>query len=83
LIKDGKIVHPPIGISTRSVNNAIAAGAQVANVKAGSPRTKRRHPGERRDRQDRQPQGRRPDEFVFAVRQLHVTLTVKPDPVGS
>jgi S1-C subfamily serine protease len=37
LIKDGKIVHPTLGLSTRSVSNAIAQGAQVANVKAGSP----------------------------------------------
>lgn len=38
LIKDGKIVHPTLGISTRSVSNAIASGAQVANVKAEVPR---------------------------------------------
>lgn len=38
LIKDGKILHPTLGISTRSVSNAIASGAQVANVKAGDPR---------------------------------------------
>ena len=40
LIKDGKIVHPTLGVSTRSVSNAIAQGAQVANVKAGSPAEK-------------------------------------------
>ncbi len=40
LIKDGKIVHPTLGVSTRSVSNAIASGAQVANVKVGSPAEK-------------------------------------------
>ncbi len=40
LIKDGKIVHPTLGVSTRSVSNAIAQGAQVANVKAGGPAEK-------------------------------------------
>ncbi len=59
LIKDGKIVHPTLGVSTRSVSNAIASGAQVANVKAGSPAAEGRNPGKRRDRQGRQPQGRR------------------------
>ena len=29
-----------LGISTRSVSNAIASGAQVANVKAGGPAQK-------------------------------------------
>ncbi len=98
LIKDGKIVHPTIGISTRSVSNAMASGAQVANVKAGSPAQKggilendvivkvgSRHVADS-------------DEFVVAVRLLtigqdapievvregrHVTLTVKPDPDTS
>ena len=59
LIKDGKIVHPTLGLSARSVSNAIAQGAQVANVKAGGPARKGRHPGERRGRQGRQPQGGR------------------------
>jgi S1-C subfamily serine protease len=98
LIKDGKIVHPTLGISTRSVSNAIAAGAQVANVKAGSPAQKGGilendvivKVGDRKVADA--------DEFVVAVRQLtigqdspievvrdgrHVTLTVKPDPDGS
>ena len=98
LIKDGKIVHPTIGISTRSVNNAIAAGAQVANVKAGSPAQK----GGILENDVIVKIGNRKvadsDEFVVAVRQLaigqdapvevvrdgrHVTLTVKPDPDGS
>ncbi len=95
LIKDGKIVHPTIGISTRSVSNAIASGAQVANVKAGSPAQK----GGIQENDVIVKVGNRKvadaDEFVVAVRQLtigqdapvevvrdgrHVTLTVKPDP---
>ena len=98
LIKDGKIVHPTIGISTRSVSNAIASGAQVANVKAGSPAQK----GGILENDVIVKVGNRKvadaDEFVVAVRQLtigqdapievvrdgrHVTLTVKPDPDTS
>jgi len=98
LIKDGKIVHPTLGISTRSVSNAIAAGAQVANVKAGSPAQK----GGILENDVIVKVGNRKvadaDEFVVAVRQLtigqdapievvrdgrHVTLTVKPDPDTS
>jgi S1-C subfamily serine protease len=37
LIKDGKIQHPTLGLSARSVSNDLASGAQVANVKAGGP----------------------------------------------
>ncbi len=37
LIKDGKIAHPTLGLSARSVSNDVASGAQVANVKAGGP----------------------------------------------
>jgi S1-C subfamily serine protease len=37
LIRDGKIHHPTLGVNTRSANNALAKGAQVANVKSGSP----------------------------------------------
>jgi S1-C subfamily serine protease len=95
LIKDGKIVHPTLGVSTRSVSNAIASGAQVANVKAGSPAQK----GGILENDVIVKVGNRKvadaDEFVVAVRQLtfgqdapievvrdgrHVTLTVKPDP---
>jgi S1-C subfamily serine protease len=98
LIKDGKIVHPTLGISTRSVSNAIASGAQVANVKAGSPAQK----GGILENDVIVKVGTRTvadsDEFVVAVRQLpigqdapievvregrHVTLTVKPDPDTS
>jgi S1-C subfamily serine protease len=37
LIRDGKIAHPTLGLSARSVSNDLASGAQVANVKAGGP----------------------------------------------
>ena len=37
LIRDGTIHHPTLGIDTRSVNDSVASGAEVANVKAGSP----------------------------------------------
>jgi S1-C subfamily serine protease len=95
LIKDGKIQHPTLGVSTRSVSNAIAAGAQVANVKAGSPAQR----GGILENDVIVKVGNRKvadaDESVVAVRQLtigqdapievvrdgrHVTLTVKPDP---
>ncbi|RFD26791.1 serine protease [Mycobacterium uberis] len=95
LIKYGKIVHPTLGVSTRSVSNAIASGAQVANVKTGSPAQK----GEILENDVIVKVGNREvadaDEFVVAVRQLtigqdtpievvrggrHVTLMVKPDP---
>lgn len=98
LIKDGKIVHPTLGISTRSVSNAIASGAQVANVKAGSPAQK----GGILENDVIVKIGNRKvadsDEAVVATRQLvigqdapievvrdgrHVTLTVKPDPDTS
>jgi S1-C subfamily serine protease len=98
LIKDGKIVHPTLGVSTRSVSNAIAQGAQVANVKAGSPAEK----GGILENDVVVKVGNRgvadADEFVVAVRQLavgqpapievvrdgrHVTLTVTPGPDGG
>ncbi len=98
LIKDGKIVHPSLGVSTRSVSNAIAAGAQVANVKAGSPAEK----GGILENDVVVKVGNRSvadaDEFVVAVRQLtvgqpapievvrdgrHLTLTVTPGPDTS
>jgi S1-C subfamily serine protease len=40
LIKDGKIAHPTLGLTARSVSNDLASGAQVANVKAGGPAEK-------------------------------------------
>jgi S1-C subfamily serine protease len=98
LIRDGKIVHPTLGISTRSVSNAIASGAQVANVKAGGPAQK----GGILENDVIVKIGNRKvadaDEAVVATRQLtvgqdaqievvrdgrHVTLTVKPDPDTS
>ncbi|HZU46570.1 MAG TPA: trypsin-like peptidase domain-containing protein [Mycobacterium sp.] len=98
LIRDGKIVHPTLGVSARSVSNAIAKGAQVANVKAGSPAEK----GGILENDVVVKVGNRSvadaDEFVVAVRQLtvgqdapievvrdgrHVTLTVKPGPDTS
>jgi S1-C subfamily serine protease len=98
LIKDGKIVHSTLGVSTRSVSNAIASGAQVANVKTGSPAEK----GGILENDVVVKVGNRSvadaDEFVVAVRQLtigqpapievvrdgrHVTLTVTPGPDGT
>jgi S1-C subfamily serine protease len=98
LIKDGKIQHSTLGLSTRSVSNAIASGAQVANVKAGSPAEK----GGILENDVVVKVGNRSvanaDEFVVAVRQLtigqpapievvrdgrHVTLTVTPGPDTS
>jgi S1-C subfamily serine protease len=40
LIKEGKIAHPTLGLTARSVSNDLASGAQVANVKAGGPAEK-------------------------------------------
>lgn len=37
LIRDGKISHPTLGLTAKSVSNDVASGAQVANVVAGSP----------------------------------------------
>jgi S1-C subfamily serine protease len=93
LIKDGKIAHPTLGLTARSVSNDLASGAQVANVKAGGPADKAGvlendvvvKIGDRKVADA--------DEFVVAVRQLkigqdapievvrdgrHVTLTVNP-----
>ncbi|UQX09706.1 serine protease HtrA [Candidatus Mycobacterium methanotrophicum] len=98
LIRDGKIVHATLGLSTRSVSNAIAQGAQVANVKAGGPAEK----GGILENDVVVKAGNRSvadaEEFVVAVRQLtvgqptpievlrdgrHVTLTVTPGPDTS
>lgn len=95
LIKDGKIAHPTLGLTARSVSNDLAFGAQVANVKAGGPAEKAGvkendvvvKVGDRTVADA--------DEFVVAVRQLQigkdqpievmregrkVTLTVNPAP---
>jgi S1-C subfamily serine protease len=93
LIKDGKIAHPTLGLTARSVSNDLASGAQVANVKAGGPAEKAGilendvvvKVGDRTVADA--------DEFVVAVRLLkigqdapievvrdgrHMTLTVNP-----
>ncbi len=36
LIRDGKIHHPTLNVTTRSVSNSVVSGAQVANVETGS-----------------------------------------------
>ena len=95
LIKDGKIAHPTLGLSARSVSNDLASGAQVANVKAGGPAEKA---GVKENDVVVKVGGRKvadADEFVVAVRQLKigqdapievmregrkVTLTVNPAP---
>jgi S1-C subfamily serine protease len=72
LIKDGKISHPTLGLTARSVSNDLAHGAQVANVKAGSPAEKAGilendvivKVGDRTVADA--------DEFVVAVRQLKI-----------
>jgi S1-C subfamily serine protease len=78
LIRDGKIHHPTLGINTRSVSDSLAEGAQVANVKAGSPSQKSGIPendvivkvGDRTVADA--------DEFVVAVR--HLTIA-QPAPI--
>ncbi len=95
LIRDGKIAHPTLGLSARSVSNDLASGAQVANVKTGGPADK---VGVKENDVvvkvgDRMVADA--DEFVVAVRQLalgkdapievmrdgrKVTLTVNPAP---
>jgi S1-C subfamily serine protease len=40
LIKDGKIAHPSLGLTARSVSNSVASGAQIANVTVGGPAEK-------------------------------------------
>jgi S1-C subfamily serine protease len=95
LIRDGKIAHPTLGLTARSVSNSVGKGAQVANVKAGSPAERAGilendvvvKVGDRTVADA--------DEFVVAVRQLKVgqdapievmrdgrpvTLTVNPTP---
>ncbi|MCV7321221.1 serine protease HtrA [Mycolicibacterium confluentis] len=97
LIKDGKINHPTLGLSARSVSNDLASGAQVANVKAGGPAEKAGilendvvvRVGDRKVADA--------DEMIVAVRQLkpgeeadievvrdgrHVTLRVIPQADG-
>jgi len=94
LIRDGKIHHPTLGVNTRSVNDSVASGALVANVKAGSPAEK----GGVLENDVIVKIGTRTiadaDEFVVAVRHLtvgqpapievlrdshHLILTIVPD----
>jgi S1-C subfamily serine protease len=95
LIRDGKVVHPSLGLTARSVSNTVASGAQVANVRVGGPAEKGGilendvvvKVGDRKVADA--------DEFVVAIRQLaigqpapievvrqgrHMTLTVTPGP---
>ena len=72
LIKDGKIVHPTLGLTAKSVSDAIATGAKVANVIVGSPAEK----GGIIENDVIVKVGNRPivnaDEYVVAVRQLQI-----------
>ena len=72
LIKDGKIAHPTLGLTARSVSNDLANGAQVANVKAGGPADK----AGIKENDVVVKVGNREvadaDEFVVAVRQLKI-----------
>ncbi|MCG5430775.1 trypsin-like peptidase domain-containing protein [Mycobacterium sp. MYCO198283] len=93
LINNGKVVHPWLGVNTKTVSNAVASGAEVENVKAGSPADR----AGIRENDVVVKVGNRQvgdgDEFVVAVRQLTigqdapieviregrpVTLTVNP-----
>jgi S1-C subfamily serine protease len=95
LIRDGKIVHPTLGLTAKSVSDAIATGAKVANVIVGSPAER----GGIIENDVIVKVGDRPivdaDEYVVAVRQLqigqdapievvrggrHIVLTVTPAP---
>ena len=98
LIRDGQVSHPTLGLTAKTVSNSVASGAQVADVKPGSP-------AERAGIQKNDvvvKVGDRPvadtDAFVVAVRQLKVgqgatvevmrdgrpvTLTITPDPDRS
>jgi S1-C subfamily serine protease len=98
LIRDGKIVHPALGLTARSVSNAMAIGAQVANVVAGSPADQ----AGILENDVIVKIGNRPvtdgDDYVVAVRQLqigqdapvevvrdgrHLVLTINPGPDKS
>lgn len=95
LIKDGKVAHPTLGLTARSVSNDLASGAQIANVTAGGPADK----AGIKENDVVVKVGNRTvadaDEFVVAVRQLpigqdspievmrdgrKVTLMVNPTP---
>ena len=95
LIKEGKVPHPTLGLTARSVSNDLASGAQIANVTAGGPADK----AGIKENDVVVKVGNRTvadaDEFVVAVRQLplgqdspievmregrKVTLMVNPAP---
>ncbi len=94
LIKNGKIAHPTLGLTARSVSNDVAKGAQIADVSPNSPAERAGilendvvvKVGDRKVADA--------DEFIVAVRQLKigepapievlregrpVTLTVTPN----
>ncbi|NVN49590.1 trypsin-like peptidase domain-containing protein [Mycolicibacterium hippocampi] len=98
LIEAGKISHPTLGLTARSVSNDVSKGAQIANVTAGGPAERAGilendvvvKVGDREVADA--------DEFVVAVRQLrigeaapievvrdgrNVTLEVTPGPDTS
>ncbi|MGB2922453.1 MAG: PDZ domain-containing protein, partial [Mycobacterium sp.] len=98
LIQSGRIAHPTLGLTARSVSNDVANGAQIANVAQGGPAERAGilendvvvKVGDREVADA--------DEFVVAVRQLRigeaapievvrdgrrVTLTVTPGPDNS
>ncbi|MCV7152270.1 serine protease HtrA [Mycolicibacterium pyrenivorans] len=98
LIESGKIAHPTLGLTARSVSNDVSKGAQIANVNQGGPAERAGilendvvvKVGDREVADA--------DEFVVAVRQLkigepapievvrdgrRVTLTVTPGPDNS
>lgn len=98
LIQNGKIAHPTLGLTARSVGNDVAKGAQIANVTQGGPAEQ----GGILENDVVVKVGDREvddaDEFVVAVRQLaigepapievvrdgrRVTLTVTPRPSNS
>jgi S1-C subfamily serine protease len=72
LIKDGKVSHPTLGLTARSVSNDLASGAQIANVTAGGPADK----AGIKENDVVVKVGNRTvadaDEFVVAVRQLPI-----------
>jgi len=98
LIQNGKMAHPTLGLTARSVSNDVSKGAQIANVTQGGPADRAGILENdvvvkvgNRDVADA-------DEFVVAVRQLkigepapievmrdgrRVTLTVVPGPDNS
>jgi S1-C subfamily serine protease len=72
LIKNGKVAHPTLGLTARSVSNDLASGAQIANVTAGGAADKA---GIKENDVVVKVGGRTvadADEFVVAVRQLPI-----------